>query len=102
MRGLAVTSEARHPQVPELPTMVKAASPTSSRCRSPASSPPPAVVARLNAVINDTLKAPEIAATLIKLAVDAKSETSGEFTSFLVKELERLAPVVKSAGIVGE
>jgi tripartite-type tricarboxylate transporter receptor subunit TctC len=63
---------------------------------------PPAVVARLNAVINETLKVPEIASTLVKLAVDAKNETPAQFSTFLTKELERLAPVVKAAGIVGE
>ena len=106
VRGLAVTSETRHPQLPDLPTMIESGLPdfvsvSFTGVVAPAGTPAP-VVARLNAVINDTLKSPEIAATLVKLAVDAKSETSGEFTAFLVKELERLAPVVKSAGIVGE
>ena len=53
-------------------------------------------------MINETLKSPEVAATLVKLAVDAKSETPAQFSAFLTKELERLAPVVKAAGIVGE
>ena len=106
MRGLAVTSEARHPQVPDLPTMIESGLPdfvsvSFTGVVAPAGTPP-AVIARLNAVINDTLKAPEIAATLEKLAVDAKSETPAQFSGFLVKEMERLAPVVKAAGIVGE
>ena len=106
VRGLAVTSEARHPQVPELPTMIESGlsdfvSVSFTGVVAPAGTPP-AVVARLNAVINETLKSPEIAATLVKLAVDAKSETPGEFSGFLAKEMERLAPVVKAAGIVGE
>ena len=106
VRGIAVTSESRHPQLPDLPTMIESGLPdfvsvSFTGVVAPAGTPA-AIVTRLNAVINDTLKTPEIASTLVKLAVDAKSETSGEFTSFLVKELERLAPVVKSAGIVGE
>jgi tripartite-type tricarboxylate transporter receptor subunit TctC len=106
VRGLAVTSDARHPQVPELPTMIESGladfvSVSFTGVVAPAGTPP-AVVARLNAVINETLKVPEIASTLVKLAVDAKSETPAQFSTFLTKELERLAPVVKAAGIVGE
>ena len=106
VRGLAVTSEARHPQVPDLPTMIESGlsdfvSVSFTGVVAPAGTPP-AVIARLNAVINETLKAPEIAGTLEKLAVDAKSETPAQFSAFLAKEMERLAPVVKAAGIVGE
>jgi tripartite-type tricarboxylate transporter receptor subunit TctC len=106
VRGLAVTSEARHPQVPDLPTMIESGLPdfvsvSFTGVVAPAGTPA-AIVTRLNAVINDTLKTPEVAALLTKLAVDAKPETAGEFTGFLLKELERLAPVVKAAGIVGE
>jgi hypothetical protein len=56
-------------------------------------------VARLNAVINETLKSPEIAATLVKLAVDAKSETPGNSARSGEKWSARAG--VKAAGIVG-
>jgi tripartite-type tricarboxylate transporter receptor subunit TctC len=106
VRGLAVTSEARHPQLPDLPTMIESGLPdfvsvSFTGVVAPAGTPAP-IVSRLNAAINDTLKAPDIAATLVKLAVDAKSETPVEFTTFLMKELDRLGPVVKAAGIMGE
>jgi tripartite-type tricarboxylate transporter receptor subunit TctC len=106
VRGIAVTSEARHPQLPELPTMIESGLPdfvsvSFTGVVAPAGTPAP-IVNRLNAVINETLNTPEIAATLVKLAVDAKSGTPAEFSAFLQKELERLAPVVKAAGIVGE
>jgi tripartite-type tricarboxylate transporter receptor subunit TctC len=106
VRGLAVTSETRHSQLPELPTMIESGladfvSVSFTGVVAPAGTPAP-IVNRLNAVINETLKTPDISATLVKLAVDAKSGSSAEFSAFLVKELERLAPVVKAAGIVGE
>jgi tripartite-type tricarboxylate transporter receptor subunit TctC len=105
-RGLAVTSETRHPHLPALPTMIESGLPdfvsvSFTGVVAPAGTPAP-IVSRLNAVINETLKTPEISATLVKLAVDAKSGTSAEFSAFLARELERLAPVVKAAGIVGE
>ena len=59
-------------------------------------------MSRLNTVINDALKSPELATTLENLAVEAKHETPEAFGAFLVKETSRLAPVVKAAGIKGE
>src|SRR5207302_6629030 len=71
-RGLAVTSEARHPQLPALPTMIESGLPdfvsvSFTGVVAPAGTPAP-IVSRLNAVINETLKTPEISATLVKLA----------------------------------
>jgi tripartite-type tricarboxylate transporter receptor subunit TctC len=106
VRALAVTSDTRSAQAPDLPTMIESGLPDFASVSftgvvAPAGTPAP-IVTRLNAVINDTLQAPDIAATLAKLSVDAKRETAGDFTAFLVKELERLAPVLKVAGIVGQ
>ena len=106
LRALAVTSEARIAQAPDVPTMVESGVPdfvsvSFTGVVGPAGMPAP-VVARLNAVINEALKSPEIHGILMKQAVDVKSETAGDFGAFLAKELERLAPVVKAAGIVGE
>jgi tripartite-type tricarboxylate transporter receptor subunit TctC len=106
VKGLAVTSEARHPQFPNIPTMIESGLPdfvsvSFTGVVGPAGLPAP-ILARLNGVINEALKSPEIAATLQKLAVDAKNETPEAFAAFLVKETERLAPVVKAAGVQGE
>jgi tripartite-type tricarboxylate transporter receptor subunit TctC len=106
VRALAVTSDTRLAQAPELPTMIEGGLPdfvsvSFTGVVAPGGTPA-GIVGRLNAVINETLKTPEISATLAKLAVDAKHETPAEFAAFLGKELERLAPVVKAAGIVGE
>ena len=106
VKGLAVTSEARHPQLPNLPTMVESGLPdfvsvSFTGVVGPAGLPAP-ILGRLNAVINEALKSPDVAATLEKLAVDAKNETPEAFRTFLVRETERLAPVVKAAGIKGD
>jgi tripartite-type tricarboxylate transporter receptor subunit TctC len=106
VKGLAVTSEGRHPQLPNLPTMIEGGltdfvSVSFTGVVGPAGMPS-AIVRRLNGVINETLKSPDVAATLARLAVDTKPETPEIFGSFLVKESERLAPVVRSAAIQGE
>jgi tripartite-type tricarboxylate transporter receptor subunit TctC len=106
VKGLAVTSEVRHPQAPEIPTMIESGLPdfvsvSFTGVVGPAGMPP-AIVSRLNEVINASLRSPEVAPTLVRLAVDAKNETPAQFGAFLAQEHDRLAPVVKSAGIQGE
>jgi Tripartite tricarboxylate transporter family receptor len=77
----------------------------SSRNPSPASFGPagisPAIVSKLNAVINESLQSPEVAATLEKLAVDAKSDTLAAFAAFLAEEMTTMTPVIKAAGLLG-
>src|SRR5207237_8874909 len=99
VKGLAVTSEARHPQLPNLPTMVESGLPdfvsvSFTGVVGPAGLPAP-ILGRLNAVINEALKSPDVAATLEKLTVDAKNETPEAFRTFPVRETERLAPAAK-------
>jgi tripartite-type tricarboxylate transporter receptor subunit TctC len=62
---------------------------------------PAAIVAKLNAVINESLKNPDVAATLAKLAVDVKNETPAEFAAFLNEEMTTMTPVIKAAGLQG-
>jgi len=106
VKALAVTSEERSAQLPNVPTMIESGLPdfvsvSFTGVVGPAALPAP-IVSRLNTVINDALKAPELATTLENLAVEAKHETPEAFGAFLVKETARLAPVVKAAGIKGE
>ena len=60
---------------------------------------PANIVAKLNSVINESLKSPEVAATLAKLAVEAKNETPEQFAAFLATEIAKMTPVVKAAGL---
>jgi tripartite-type tricarboxylate transporter receptor subunit TctC len=105
VRALAVTSAARHPQAPDVPTLVEGGLPdfvsvsftgVVGRAGIPA-----AIVAKLNTVINESLKSPDVAATLAKLAVDVQNETPGEFAAFLADEMTTMAPVIKAAGLQG-
>jgi tripartite-type tricarboxylate transporter receptor subunit TctC len=105
VRALAVTSEARHPQAPDVPTMGEGGLPgfvsvsftgVVGRAGIPA-----AIVAKLNSVINESLRSPDVAATLAKLAVDVKNETPGQFAAFLSEEMTTMTPVIKAAGLQG-
>jgi tripartite-type tricarboxylate transporter receptor subunit TctC len=106
VRALAVTSEMRHPQAPEVPTMIESGladfvSVSFTGVVAPAGTPL-AIVNRLNAVINEGIRSPEVAATLVKLAVDPKNETAEQFSAFLSSELGRLSTVVKAINLQAE
>jgi tripartite-type tricarboxylate transporter receptor subunit TctC len=64
----------------------------------PAATPEP-IVTRLNAAINDALRSPEVAAALVKLSVEARIATPGEFAAFVARERAKWALVVKAAGV---
>jgi tripartite-type tricarboxylate transporter receptor subunit TctC len=103
VRGLAVTSDARNPQVPELPTMVEAGMPdfvsvSFTGVVAPAGTPA-AIVDRLNAAINESLKSPEIHAVLVKLAVVTRPGSAAEFATFLAREREKWGAAIRSAGL---
>ena len=78
-----------------------------ARCRSIVWAPavtgtPAAIVAKLNAAINESLKSPEIGATLTKLNVDAKTSSPDEFAAFLARERDKWTTVIKAAGVQAE
>ena len=105
VRALAVTSAMRDPQAADVPTLIEGGLPDFvSESFTGAVGPagiPAATVRRLNAAINQSLRSPEVAATLVKLAVDAKNETPAEFAAFLAEEMTDMTPVIKAAGLLG-
>ena len=105
VRALAVTSAKRDPQAPDVPTLIESGLPgfvseSFTGVVGPAGIPA-TIVARLNTAINESLGSPQVAATLAKLAVDAKEEPPEKFGAFLAAELANMAPVVKAAGLLG-
>jgi tripartite-type tricarboxylate transporter receptor subunit TctC len=106
VRVLASTSESRGAQTPDLPTMIEAGVPDFTSVSftavvAPAGTPA-AIVGKLNAAINESLKSPEVAGTLVKLGVDAKITSPEEFAAFLAREREKWTAVVKAAGVQTE
>ena len=103
VKALAVTSETRSRQAPDLPTMIEAgvpdfASVSFTAIVAPAGTPAP-IVNQLNAAINESLKSPEISDRLVKLAVDAKISSPAEFAEFLARERDKWTTVVKAAKV---
>ncbi len=102
IRALAVTSETRNPRLPDVPTVAETipgfVSVSFTGMVAPAGVPP-AIIEKLNAAVNESLKAPAVQAALAKLAVDVKPGTAEEFGAFLAKEREKWREVAKAAKI---
>jgi tripartite-type tricarboxylate transporter receptor subunit TctC len=106
VRALASTSETRGSQTPDLPTMIEAGvadfmSVSFTAVVAPAGTPA-AIVGRLNAAINESLRSPEVAGTLTKLNVDARLSSPEEFAAFLARERDKWTTVVRTAGVQAE
>lgn len=106
VRGLAVTSKVRIPQVPDLPTMIEAGVPdfisvSFTGIATPAGTPQP-IVDRLNREIMKVLGSEEFKQKLTNLAVETHLGTATEFATFLDEQRGRWGEVVKRANIPKE
>ncbi|TAJ96277.1 MAG: tripartite tricarboxylate transporter substrate binding protein [Reyranella sp.] len=103
VRPLAVTSAARSPAAPEVPTLAEAGVPDCEISEwnaliAPAGTPP-AVIARLHAEIAKIMRMEEIKAKFADLGADAIGSTPDELAAFLRAEMTKWAEVVKAANI---
>src|SRR5262245_51971188 len=103
IRPLAVTSRARSPELPALPTMAESGVPGGGAVAGPGVSGPagtPAgIVARLNRAINEALAADDMKAALKKLGSDPLGGTPQDFTALLAEEGPKWVEVVRAAGL---
>ena len=95
LRALAVTSAQRIPELPDVPTMIESGYPgfvTDGLDRSPraAQARHGPIINKLNAAINEGLKAPELQYALTKLSYVPMGGTPGEFTSTMTADLRDL------------
>ncbi len=103
LKGLAVTSAARNPQAPDIPTMVEAGvtdyvAPSFNGVVAPAGTPA-SVTARLNRVINDILKNAAVAAEIQKLGGQIDVGTPADFSAFIATEAKRWLDVAEANNI---
>jgi tripartite-type tricarboxylate transporter receptor subunit TctC len=103
IKGLAVTSAARSPQLPDVPTLKELGYPefddyTWTGFLVPAGTPTP-IVTILNRAINQALQGPEAEKTLTSLGMDWSAGTPADFSAFLRSEVAKWGAVVKQAGI---
>ena len=103
LRALAVSSEARNPLVPDLPTMIESGVPdyvvlTYIGVVAPAGTPE-SIISKLSAAINASLTAPEVMAAFGKLGAEVRPAPPQDFAAFLAAETQKWAAVAKAANI---
>lgn len=103
VRALAVTSRARTPLAPDLPTMMEAGVPdyevtTFNGIAAPAGTPAP-IIGKLNAAINEGLLTATTKETLAKLGAVASPGSPEEFASFIAAELAKWKSVAQKANV---
>jgi tripartite-type tricarboxylate transporter receptor subunit TctC len=106
IRALGVSSVARNALAPELPTMIEGGLPefvalTFTGVVAPAGTPA-AAVNKLNAAINECLKASDVVAAFGKLGAEVRPGSPEEFGAFLAKERDKWVDVVTRTGIKAE
>jgi tripartite-type tricarboxylate transporter receptor subunit TctC len=101
-RALAISSEARLPDYPNVPTYAemgyKELVATVWFSLSGPANLPAEIVERLNAEVRKALDAPDTRARLRPEGIEPGTLGAREFTAFVEAELKRWAPVVKASG----
>jgi tripartite-type tricarboxylate transporter receptor subunit TctC len=103
LKALAVTSDARWPELPDVPTMRESGfdgvpaylwigllAPVQT---------PMAIVDKLNAAMNDGLKAPDVQASIAKLGLETRTLTPQEFTARMADEARLWEIAVKESKV---
>ncbi len=103
LKALAVTSAKRHPQLPDVPTMIESGVPDYimtfwSGVVAP-SGTPMEIVSKLNAAINDGLKSAAIRESLAKIGAETNPGSPQDFADFIAAETKKWSAVAKMSGI---
>jgi len=106
LKALAVTAATRHPQLPDVPTMIESGMPEVvttfwTGLVAPAGTPGD-VVDKLNAAISNALRSPQLAEALARLGAQASPSSPEEFARFIATETEKWRLVAGRAGMVAQ
>lgn len=109
MRAIAVSSDKRVPQLPDVPTMKESGVKgledftfsTYTGLFGPAKLPPE-ILAKLNAAMVTTLSDPAVVKKFSDLTAETKSSTLQELAAMLDKEEKLVVPLIKKLGIKAE
>jgi tripartite-type tricarboxylate transporter receptor subunit TctC len=106
LRPLAVTTAKRFPLLPDLPTMMESGVDgfmvTSFEGVVAPAGTPPAIVARLNAAINDSVASADLQARFAQLGIQPNTGSPQEFAAFFASENRKWAAIVADARIGAE
>jgi tripartite-type tricarboxylate transporter receptor subunit TctC len=102
LRALAVTTRARSPLAPELPTMIESGIPGYEVTQwngvlAPAATPA-AIIAKLNAALVRIARLPDVRERLATLGVDPMPGTPDDFNRFIAAEITKWTKIIKASG----
>lgn len=102
LRPIAVTSDKRSPELPDVPTIAEAGVPgysaTSWFALFTHRKAPPETAQRLSAAVTKVLAQPEVARQMAEQGAIAHPETPAQFESFIQAEVRKWGDVVKASG----
>jgi tripartite-type tricarboxylate transporter receptor subunit TctC len=103
IKALAVSTATRHPQLPDVPTMIESGVPDFiltfwSGVVAPAGTPP-AIVSRLNTAINAGLTSPSVTQTLADIGAETHPGSPQDFARFIGDETQKWGAIAKLADI---
>lgn len=103
LRPLAVTTSARSPYLPDVPTLAESGfagfdAPAWWAVLAPAKTPPE-IVSRMNEEINAALRQPEVASKLAAQGIDVRTGTPQAAKTFIENQIDTWAKVVRDNGI---
>jgi tripartite-type tricarboxylate transporter receptor subunit TctC len=103
LKALAVTSDIRWPELPDVPTMQESGfdgvpSYLWSGLLAPVQTPGE-IVAKINTAMNEGLKAPDVRASIAKLGLETRALTPTEFNARLVDEARMWEAAVKESKV---
>jgi len=103
IKALAVTSTARNPALPNVPTMIEGGVPGYTldfwTGVATANGTPPAVIAKLNGAINNALKKPDVQAAMAKFVIRPNILNPAEAVKFMEGESAKWGKIVTQAGV---
>ncbi|MBP6368984.1 MAG: tripartite tricarboxylate transporter substrate binding protein [Burkholderiales bacterium] len=102
VRAIAVTTAQRSKLAPDLPTMAEAGMPgfdisTWFGLLAPAGTPPD-VIAKWNADVVKVLNSPDVREKMLAQGAEPSPQAPAEFASFIAREREKYARIVKASG----
>ena len=102
LRPLAITGTTRSPDLPEVPTMSESGLPNMTTVTyygfMAAAGTAAIVVNKLNSEVNESLKSPQLTASMAKLGFGPKAGSPQDFAALLAEQMQKWAPIVNTVG----